>query len=451
MSVPALPGIFGFALQSAKGAAPTTFYKHFASDINYGPVQDLRAFPLEVGGNMVPTGPYKGGVFMGGGATVMPRMEGDLGFLLKALMGSVSSTSLQADLVTEHAAFASDATAAAVTTGWTQPASPRQLAIYSSASLVGTCVFTIIGKDDNDVTITEAGLTCTTTTLIAAPLITANKYKTITSLQITGASTGSTPTITVAVYKKNVHDFKFAADVSSLPWVYVRKYIPGDTALYEQGLDNKVTSMRFALPQNGIISTRMDFLGRVPDWSTPSPVNWKGAFEDYTSVPITCDINGSIKLPNSYYSSAEVPITSLVCTMTNNLTSPTQEMIIGSPYPDDFVPLSRAMSFQATVKWSDPQLYLDIMTGNTTGTGWSSNPFVSNLDATITAPGTIPGDTSQYSLEIKAGRIMWGVAGPPTLVGGDIITLPLIGTALLPAAGTEYAEFIVTNENVSYA
>src|SRR5579859_1593476 len=133
MTVSAAPGIFGFGIQSAKGTVATDYFRHRAADINYGPVQDLRTFPLEVGGILTPTGAYKAGVFMGGGATLQPRMEGDLGYLLKGLMGKVVTTLSSGDLVSNHTAI--DATSATATsTGWTNPPSPRQLAIYSSGA-----------------------------------------------------------------------------------------------------------------------------------------------------------------------------------------------------------------------------------------------------------------------------------------------------------------------------
>lgn len=450
MTVPSQAGIFGFGMQSAKGVVATEYFRHRASDINYGPVQDMRTFPLEVGGVLTPTGAYKGGVFMGGGASLMPRMEGDLGYLLKALMGSVTTTLSSGDLVagtTMHALI--DATmAAASSTGWTAPVSARHLAIYG-ASITGTATFTIAGTDDNGVSISDAGLTVTTAHTTSAPRMTTKKFKTVTSLTVTGAAGAGT--LAVVYYKKASHDFQFASDTSSLPWVTVNKYVPGTTPLWEIGLDNKVVSARFNFPQNGIVSSRFDFLGRQPDWTTPvrSPT-WNAAMEDYPSVPITCDVDGGLLLPNSYYSATELPITALSITMANNLTSPQQEMIIGSPYPDDFVPLSRAATIQATLKWADPQLYLDIMTNSVTGTGWSSTPWTSNLDVTISAPGIIPGNVStKYSIEIKAATVMWNVAGPPNLAGGDIVMLPLIGTVLEPTSGV-YLEIIVANETAVY-
>jgi hypothetical protein len=451
MTVTAQTGIFGYGTQSAKTVAATTLFKHLATDINYGPVQDLRTFPLEVGGIITPTGGYKGGVFMGGGATLLPRMEGDFGYLLNGLMGNVVSTNANADIASNmalHAAIALNALGTA-STGWTNPPSARNLAIFGDGTVTGTGTITVSGTDDNGAVVTESGINITSAEISTAPFLTVNIFKTITSVQVTAASTAGN--IYVTYFKKSSHDFQFNATPTTLPWMSVRKYIPGTTPLWEQGYDNKVTSCRFTFPQNGVVSARVDFLGRTPDWTTPGSPTWAGDLEAFGSVPATCDLNGFIKLPNSYNGTTAFPITNLVITMVNNLTSPSQEMIIGSPYPDDFAVLSRAMSIQATLKWADPQLYLDILTGNVTGTSWAPGIFTSNLDVLINAPAVIPGNASAtYSLEVLAGEVMWGVNGSPVLAGGDVVMLPLIGTVLNPSSGN-YCDFILTNEQAHYA
>src|SRR3972149_11587005 len=85
-------GVFSFGQQAAKGTIAATWYRHKAMDINLGAAQDLRTFPLECGGGLTPTGAYKAGAFSAGGATVNPRLAGDIGWILKGLMGKVTST-----------------------------------------------------------------------------------------------------------------------------------------------------------------------------------------------------------------------------------------------------------------------------------------------------------------------------------------------------------------------
>jgi hypothetical protein len=345
MTVPAQPGVISFGIQAGKGELATDFFRHRAVSVNYGPVQDPRVFPPEVGGVLTPTGAYKGGIFMAGGFTIMPRLQNYLGYLLLATMGQVVTT-------------------------------PAGGVLQS-------------------------------------------------------------------------HKFTFAADQAYLPWMSVRKKVPGATPLWEIGLDNLVTSARFDFPQNGILSARFDFLGRVPDWTTPPTEVYAGPYEDYPSVPITCDVDGYLQLPNTYYSTTEVPITNLSVMLANNLTTPAQEMIIGSPYPDDYVPLSRGATVQAVLKYADPQLYLDIMTGAVAGTTWAPLPFTSNLDVMIKSPGYVPTTTTKYSLRVQASTVMWNVNGSPVLSGGDIVLLPLIGTVLEPTSG-DYLSFTVVNDAAPY-
>lgn len=345
------------------GQVPAGFwFKHRAVDINYGAVQDLRTFPLEVGGLITPTGAYKGGVFMAGGATIQPRLESDLGWLLKALMGDVSTSG------------------------------PNPTGVYT-------------------------------------------------------------------------HVFQFGNDAGSLPWLSSFKMIPGAVSgdyLVEKGVDNKVTSVRLNFPQNGILSARVDLVGREPMWTAgnndPATAN---AFEEFGSVPVTCTTGGYVKVtaPGPWTAGEELPLTGLSVTMANNLTSPQQEMIIGSPYPDDFVPLSRAMSFQATLKWADAEFYNHVLRGYMSGSnwavdsGWSNTVFTSAIDAFIESPAYIATTSTKHSIRIQAPNVMWSFQGGPVLAGGDIVMLQLIGTALAPSSNQDqyYAKITVVNGEDSYA
>lgn len=347
MTVLAQTGAFGWGIQTAKGTLATVWYRHKANDINFGTQQDLRTFPLEVGGGITPTGAYKGGAFIAGGATFQPRLEDQLGWMIKALMGAV-------------------------------------------------------------------------------------------------ATTPDTPEVGV-----NEHIFKFATDVSSLPWISVRKLVPGTAKLGEIGKDCKVTTMRFNFPQNGILQARMDAVGREPTLAETAAVDawtWFAANEDYVSVPITCTTDAFVKVPAS---GSALPVVNLSVTMANNLTSPQQEMIIGSPYPDDFVPVSRAATIQATVKWADPDLYQQIVTGSAGGTAWSATPYVTDFQAKVTSPGVIGATATKYTLIIDAERVMWSAGGPPVLAGGEMVMMPLVGTVIEPTSG-EYLTFTVLNEAATY-
>lgn len=92
MSLTAAAGIFGFGPQIGKEQVATSFYRHRAIDVDLSVMDDTRLGPLEVGGTPVPTFPYKAGYAVQGGATIQPRLEDTLGWLLYAALGDVTST-----------------------------------------------------------------------------------------------------------------------------------------------------------------------------------------------------------------------------------------------------------------------------------------------------------------------------------------------------------------------
>jgi hypothetical protein len=236
MTVTGQNGSFGFGLQSAKGTLATTWYRHRANDINFGPVQDMRSFPLEVGGIVTPTGPYKAGVFVAGGATIQPRMEGDLGWLLKGAFGAVTSTPGTASANAVHAAIAYNATSPVVTGFTALPSARRLLFTISTAVTGGTIVITQIdGTDDSGAVISET-VDFNLPTGLGLTAVSAKAFKTVTSLTFTATSV-TAGAFDVGFYQTNSHEFKYAADQTSLPWLSARKMIPGASSFGEIGKD----------------------------------------------------------------------------------------------------------------------------------------------------------------------------------------------------------------------
>jgi len=92
-TVLAQTGIVGFGPQTAKGTMATTFYRYKAMRAALGAVEDNRTAQLEVGGVPYPTGAFKAGAFFGGEAVLQPRLEGDIGWVLYAACGNVSTVS----------------------------------------------------------------------------------------------------------------------------------------------------------------------------------------------------------------------------------------------------------------------------------------------------------------------------------------------------------------------
>jgi len=96
MTESASPGIgFAFGIQSAKGVPVTTgsdFKKMRTLSANLGGQQALGQFPPEVGGTYHPGGRYKMYNAGMGQIRMHPRLEGDIGYLLYALLGGVTAS-----------------------------------------------------------------------------------------------------------------------------------------------------------------------------------------------------------------------------------------------------------------------------------------------------------------------------------------------------------------------
>lgn len=69
-----------------------TWVRLRSRDVDYADNQMQEVIPLEIGGTLTPTGAYKAGVNVQGGAQVMPRLESSLGVLLLATLGKVVTT-----------------------------------------------------------------------------------------------------------------------------------------------------------------------------------------------------------------------------------------------------------------------------------------------------------------------------------------------------------------------
>jgi hypothetical protein len=339
--------MFGFGLQTTQGiwATSSYLYRHKATQITFGVVEDNQNFPLEVGGATTPTGAFKSGTFVGGGATFHPRLEGDIGWLLYAAMGTAST-------------------------------------------LVDT---------------PEAGM--------------------------------------------NQHVFYHGEDDTLLPWMSIYKYIPGAASadLMVKGQDCKITTLAFILPQSGLVQANLGVVGREPLLEeAPSLIDFD-PFEGPGSVPIAS--KGVFTLDG-----ASIPATGAVIEISNGLTTPREERILGSYFPDDFVPRSRFIQIRFTYKWEDPNLFQRILTGTTSGLTWSPIPTYTPFAAEIQSPGNAGALANPYSLRFEADRVHWRTAGPPALAGGGIVVQNYVGLVNEAVTGLskDYARIILENEQASY-
>ena len=243
----------------------------------------------------------------------------------------------------------------------------------------------------------------------------------------------------------HVINFSTVSDYD-IPWLGVRVQIPGRTAgdVYGiTGYDCKVSSLRLTIPAMGKIAARVTMVGRnVLQEEAPS-FTWDNTYEDHQSAP---DVgNGYVKIGGTEY-----PITGMVVDFNNSLTTPQQEMVVGSFNPDDFVPLFRSMTIRFVYKWADPDLYQRIYNGSTSATDWNPNPLKIDtsgatfaFEANFLSPGMITGSTP-YALRIRANRVVLQDTGPIELVAGSILQKEFVLTVLEPASGN-YAQFLVTN------
>lgn len=92
MSVSALEGVWGFGPQGVKDNYADTWYRHRATMVDIVINDPTQLGVPEVGGIAVPTFPYKTGPIPAGGATIQPRLEDTLGWLLQGLLGHLDSS-----------------------------------------------------------------------------------------------------------------------------------------------------------------------------------------------------------------------------------------------------------------------------------------------------------------------------------------------------------------------
>ena len=118
-----------------------------------------------------------------------------------------------------------------------------------------------------------------------------------------------------------------------MPWMSLRRLIPGATGtsdnLGEPLLDCRCVGMRLACAPGAILTSAFTFVGREPKLSETGVDSWTwgNTYETYPSVPLAHQ--GSLKIGGS-----ENKATNLVIDLVNSYTSPQEELIIGSPYPD---------------------------------------------------------------------------------------------------------------------
>lgn len=359
MTTSAMPGIFSWALQTAKGSFKagnsSEWYRHYVTRVDVGSQQVVQQFPPEVGGDFSPTGAFKSMAFGGGTAQMHPRLEDVFGWLLYGAVG-------------QHAVNA---------------------------------------------TPVEAG-----------------------------------------VFRHLMYPPDSFCDMK---WMQFRKYVPDECGVIEENLgemvqDGRIMGMQLTLAPAAILTSQLTMVGRVPKFwvgtASADPTDWSSdtayinSFEEYQSVPLAHQ--GSVKLGGTRpFNTAtlatttggdEQKATAMQIAVVNQYTRPQEEMIIGSPYPDDFVLVRQIATVNWTYKWQNNDLYMEIQAGNASPStdtliDWSPTVHEESLEAVVQSPADITGRTSPYLLRFFAPKCTWQAQGPPALIGGGWLSLQFQGVA----------------------
>jgi len=457
MTVIAQAGVFGFGPQGTMGTIASTFYRHKAGDIDLAPVDDVRTGPPEIGGVPVPTIPYKAGSLAAGGATIYPRLENTLGWLLYGSMGgyTVSGSGgggVGFPEVCMGRVYLKVATQV-VTRGLTSPTSGSGTKVIikgyrdGAAPLTGNVIIrgttsgspvqeTIALSDKNEVLSTYI-------------------WQTVTQVDLPAwINSDGNDAVSVGWYDTSMRQHKFAfnsTNNSLIPWMSFRKLIPGSSnspTFGEQFVDCKVLGMTFTLPNEGLIGARVDAMGRTFEFvDTPDQSwSWANTYEDYTSIPIGCTVGGYISVPS--YGDRPLPVVACTVGIQNAPLDIRQERTYGSPDLEDITITGRQLVFDVTCKWRDPSLYRAIQTNSRTGTVWSTVPFVKSLDVYARSPSFAVGGNSPYALRIESDSVMWQLAGGVRLVGNQMVAVRMQGVAL--DTNGNYARMSLINRVVQY-
>jgi hypothetical protein len=456
MTVIAQSGIFGFGPQGVMGTLASTFYRHKAGDIDMAPVDDVRVGPPEIGGVPVPTIPYKAGSLAAGGATIYPRLENTLGWLLYGAMGGYTVSGSAGGVGFPEVCMARKyltATTQTITSGITSPTSGSGTRLIvrgwrdGSSAITGNVIIT--GTTSGSSTVESITLSD------KSEVQSAYTWTAITSVQLPArTNSDGNDAVSVGWYDVGMRAHKFAFDSTNnsfVPFMSMRKLIPGSNnspTLGEQFLDCKILGATFTLPNEGLIGCRVDAMGRTfvfvdnPEgtWS------WANTYEDYTSIPIGCTTGGYISVPS--FGDRPLPVVACTVGIQNNPLDIRQERIFGSPDLEDITITGRQLVFDVTCKWRDPSLYRAITTGSKTGTSWTTIPFVKSLDVFARSPGFAAGGNAPYGLRIESDAVMWQMAGGVRLVGNQMVSVRLQGTAL--DVSGNYARMTLINRQAAY-
>jgi hypothetical protein len=433
MAITAQAGILGFGPQTGMGAAASTIYRHKASDIDLAVIDDVRLGPPEVGGVPVPSIPYKAGYVVSGGATMMPRLADTFGWLLYGAMGNASAAENFADKTAIMGQVTLSTTAdTTVNRGLTPPPARSLLTAYIDSAPGSEYTITVSGRCSATVDGTYAAGTDTIVIGAAETSHASTKYfETVTQVSLPLLAGGKKVSLGVAEAGLAGTTFNFGTNAVLDKWLTFTKYIPNsvnDQRMLETYTDCKVVNLTFTLPNDGLITSRVDIVGREYNFTMNSDGTYAGEFEDYQSIPIGCTVGGYFRVPS--FSNESFPIVSATVGIQNAPLDLRMERVYGSPYLEDVTVIGRALTMDIVLKWKDPSLYRAILTGSTKGTTWNTMPFVQDLKVVALAPSGPTGAVNPYRLAITSDAVMWQMNGGIRLAGNQAVMMRFTGTAI---------------------
>jgi hypothetical protein len=245
-----------------------------------------------------------------------------------------------------------------------------------------------------------------------------------------------------------------------VPFMGFRKLIPtdgqaGNYAMGETYNDCKLVNSALTLPNDGLVSARLDALGRdftlepSPNWgiTSGSTGGWDptyGEFEDYPSIPIGSTPGGYINVP----AFGNLPVVQATVGIQNTPLDPRMEKVYGSPFLDDVTIVTRAVTLDLTVKWTNPDLYRKILTNSIVGTTWSSVPFTTPMSFMTRSPGNMPSESLPYYLHVNVTEAMLSMQGGIQLAGNNAVMMRFTGSAIKVAG--DYVVWTLQNQFPAY-
>lgn len=248
------------------------------------------------------------------------------------------------------------------------------------------------------------------------------------------------------------HIFTPPSAASGMKWMSVRREIPGSTGdsdnMGEILKDARCAGMRLAIPAGGLLTGAFTFVAREPKLSQTGVDSWTwdNTYETYESVPLAPV--GSVTIGGD-----SAKATNIVMDLVNQFTTPQEELIVGSYYPDDFILQQQVLTCRWTYKWEDGDLYKSIFSGTNTEADdeieWDPSVHTSAFVLDLQSPDDISGLSNPYRIKVTADEFSWQTVGPVVLEGGGWLSQDYVGVAQ-EQVGADTLEVWLENEASSY-